>query len=270
MLPVEPGKYTISRINPSRYEFVANYWHYATSRNAPFHVATYDSESGSYINDNSKYRMYYGRTDEPYASFPQEDLVTYPGVYSSPDHSESETLTELTVHPYRVLDIHYYDKVSYYDKFTQVDTEINKFYHTENNAVTTVKGIRVELRGKIRLPESGSTASEFMTATANDEALDRFSTTDSVLNAYFINVDGTERAMTAEEKEKLVLSFLTDDEEETFDEDFSYDSSTHTITIENAESYANHVYRLTAVYDEKFSSVFDIAIAAADEEVPEP
>ena len=66
MLPVEPGKYTISRINPSRYEFVANYWHYATSRNAPFHVATYDSESGSYINDNSKYRMYYGRTDDWY------------------------------------------------------------------------------------------------------------------------------------------------------------------------------------------------------------
>ena len=268
MLPLEPGKYTISRVNPSRYEFVTNYRSYATASNAPWAVAFYDEENELFSRSHSLYRDWYhidensiNTSADPGKSNPIEQRDGYMLEYGT------ETITELELQPYRVATLHYYDRVSYYDKFSQVDTEINSFhqYENENGDLTqSVKGIRLEFRGKVQIPASGN--AEVTVNTANDEAFARQDSSACLLNAYFIYLDGSERAMTAAEKANLVFSFTTQDEGETFDNDFSFDANTHKITVANPSNYKNSVYTLNAVYDGKFRTDADIVIG----DVPTP
>ena len=75
-----------------------------------------------------------------------------------------------------------------------MDEEINKFYTldaSKNN--TTAKGIRVEFNGK-----------GYTSGTATIDTAQANSTSANTFNAWFINVDGTERAMSADEKANLV------------------------------------------------------------------
>ena len=122
----------------------------------------------------------------------------------------------------------------------------------------------MEFRGKVQIPASGN--AEVTVNTANDEAFARQDSSACLLNAYFIYLDGSERAMTAAEKANLVFSFTTQDEGETFDNDFSFDANTHKITVANPSNYKNSVYTLNAVYDGKFRTDADIVIG----DVPTP
>ena len=259
MLEVEPGKYTISRINPSRYEFVANFYEYFTSTNAQWVDSTYDSSTQEYKRAISKYREWYNASNNSNAK--RDGIKQY-----AEDGNYNETITELEVQPYRVADIHYYDKVAYYDKFSQVETKINSFhrYTDENdNRQNTVKGIRVELRGKVQIPASGN--SEISVNTVNDEAFAWYKSDSCRFNAYFINADGSERAMTEDEKAKLVISYTASGDDDKFaksDTGFSFDDDNKKIIIKNPSDYAKHVYTLKATYDGKFTSNFDIVFGS--------
>ena len=163
-----------------------------------------------------------------------------------------EAAVSVTVNEGDTAIVHYYDKVAYYDKFSHVDEEINKFYTldaSKNN--TTAKGIRVEFNGKA---DTSGTATIY-TNLANDTSAgaNRF-------NAWFINVDGTEREMTVEQKEKLEIEIPSG-----LPSDFEYISTNHTLSINNAQSYANNVYTLTAVYKDGstdlFETTFDLVFA---------
>ena len=148
--------------------------------------------------------------------------------------------------------VHYYDKVAYYDKFSHVDEEINKFYTldaSKNN--TTAKGIRVEFNGK------ADTSSIATIYTAQDN-----STSANTFNAWFINVDGTEREMTATEKANLVIS---DPNSQFTSGDFVFNDSSKQIQISNTSNYVNKVFTLKAVYKKDttdlFETTFDLVFA---------
>ena len=87
--------------------------------------------------------------------------------------SGTETAETVTLTAGQTGDIHYYDKVGYYDKFSQVDEEVNRFYKLESGANKTIKGIRI--------------ADYHSTATSGELAL-----TGSDLTIYAIYADGTE------------------------------------------------------------------------------
>lgn len=220
---VEPGKYEITRLPVSRYEFVT---------------------SGHII----------------YNTDPTTD--PYDGTFTV-DGTEKVTLAALEAG--KTADVHYYDKVGYYDKFTQVDEEINKFYKldsSKNN--TTVKGIRVD--DYHVNTDSSATSHDTLTGetlTVNVKTSPRF-------KAYFICVDGSERALTADELAKLNITYTYNSEsgdKESFGNatspdvnDFSYNETTDVITVANYKdtTYKNGVYTLKATYDSKYSDEFDI------------
>ena len=87
---LEPGEYQITRIPVQRYEFVEKTY-CIDDKTTPANNATN-------YNSNRK------------SSEATEMLITIPA---------GDTAI-----------VHYYDKVAYYDKFTQVDTEINKFHNS--------------------------------------------------------------------------------------------------------------------------------------------
>ena len=163
-----------------------------------------------------------------------------------------ESAVSVTVNEGQTALVHYYDKVAYYDKFSHVDEEINKFYRldaSKNN--TTAKGIRVEFNGKVNT--SGTATID--TAQAN-------STSANTFNAWFINVDGTEREMTATEKANLVISDPTSQFESG---NFNFIDSSKQIQISNTSNYVNKVFTLKAVYKKDttdlFETTFDLVFA---------
>lgn len=205
---LEPGTYSITRVPVSRYEFVADTWKLSDDDTANIYETHKHTETNQTMT----------------GSEPAIQNVTIP-----------QGKTAL---------VHYYDKVAYYDKFSHVNEEINKFYTldaSKNN--TTAKGIRVEFNGKVNT--SGTATID--TAQAN-------STSAKTFNAWFINVDGTEHAMSADEKANLVIS----DPSNEFSSNFSYNSTSHQLLISNTSSYANNVNTLTATYDSKFITTFDL------------
>lgn len=104
---------------------------------------------------------------------------------------------KLELPPSKTADVHYYDKVAYFDKFSQTDTRINTFYSLDDDRNTiTVKGIRID---DFYTENSDQTdPSVVINVPANDD-----------FKAYFILSDGTEREMTEEEKEALVISYVS-------------------------------------------------------------
>ena len=156
---------------------------------------------------------------------------------------------DVTVESGKTVDVHYYDQVAYYDKFTHVDTTVNKFYTLDNSKQnTTVKGIRVEYLTNI--PTSSSTA-QIAYGNANVSGM---------LNAWFIFVDGSEREMTAAEKEALTFSY---DPAQNNNESLNLttDSNNHNISITDITSdYASKVYTVQATHG-NFTTKFDIVFA---------
>ena len=217
---LEPGKYEITRMPVSRYEFVEN---------------TYTMDN---ISDQA------------------QDYID--------NRTETEKLT-VTIPAERTAIVHYYDKVGYYDKISQADEEINNFYTLDENtrANKTVKGIRIADYHQVGTTGTGAdtNASDTMTVPAEN------------LKIYKIMSDGSEVAMTSEEKAALT----------NFDITYTYDSATgdkrefggraasgddqavpaqfsyadNTITVTDASAFENGVYTLNANYN-GFKATFDI------------
>ena len=137
--------------------------------------------------------------------------------------------------------VHYYDKVAYYDKFTQVDTRINSFYQLDSStkANRTVKGIRVM---DYSVPDS--TGSLDLTGSA--------------LTVYKVYVDGTEAPMDSTERSKITFSFVTSGDNFGFTPDLSVDLKK--LTVSEVSNYTDKVYTLTATYS-GFTDSFDLVFA---------
>ena len=205
---LEPGTYSITRVPVSRYEFVADTWK---------------------LEDDSTANIY-----ETHKHTETNQTMT----------GSEPAIQNVTIPQGKTALVHYYDKVAYYDKFSHVDEEINKFYTldaSKNN--TTAKGIRVEFNGKAN---TSGTATIY---TAQDN-----STSANTFNAWFINVDGTERAMTATEKANLVIS---DPNSQFTSGDFVFNDSSKQIQISNTSNYVNKVFTLKAVYKKDTTNLFE-------------
>ena len=233
---VEPGKYEITRLPVSRYEFVT---------------------SGHIVYDTDP-------TTDPYLG-----KFTEVG-------TQKVTIDELEAG--KTADVHYYDKVGYYDKFTQVDEEINKFYKLGNGENGTTAGENLTVKG-IRVDDYSVDTDD---TTTNHDTLDTAADTLTVavtqptrFKAYWIMVDGSEKQITdTNELAKLVISYKYDEnsgDDEHFgnqsnesDNDFSYNTTSDVITVKNyAARYKNGVYTLKATYDGKYSANFDIVFERA-------
>ena len=186
------------------------------------------------------------------------------------NRQESTEKCTVTVPATKTALVHYYDKVGYYDKFTQVDEEINSFHRctdtNDNNTVKkSVKGIRIEdyhVDTDTNTDKHDTVDNDVLTVHVAEP--DRF-------KAYFICADGSERQLTASELAKLNITYTYDAEsgdKVSFgnngdNNDFSYDTATDVITVDNyAANYIQGVYTLTATYVEdntdKYSADFDI------------
>jgi len=159
--------------------------------------------------------------------------------------SGTETAETVTLTAGQTGDIHYYDKVGYYDKFSQVDTEVNKFYKLENGANKTIKGIRI--------------VDYHSTATSGEIAL-----TGSALTIYAIYADGTEGELNSTEKAKITFSYTNvDDKPAPFTPDISSDSKT--LTVSDVTTYTGNVYTITATYpydsNTNFTAKFDLVFS---------
>ena len=159
--------------------------------------------------------------------------------------SGTETAETVTLTAGQTGDIHYYDKVGYYDKFSQVDEEVNRFYKLESGANKTIKGIRI--------------ADYHSTATSGELAL-----TGSDLTIYAIYADGTEGELNSTEKAKITFSYTdVDDEPAPFTPTLSSDSKT--LTISDVTTYTGNVYTITATYpydsNTNFTAKFDLVFS---------
>ena len=206
---VEPGSYEITRMPVSRYEFVTSAY-----TNQYNNGGTAGSQNEN-LDSNSK---------------PLEK-VTISGLAAG-----------------KTIDVHYYDKVGYYDKFSQVDTKVNKFYTLNSNKEnTTVKGIRID---DYYVADSGTVSGNTLTISTNDV---------TKFKAYKIMADGTEQQITGVDLAKLDISYNYESgskDDEQFDTDFSY--SNPTITVNNAPRYHDSVYKLNVSYDNKFTTTFNL------------
>ena len=230
---LEPGKYEITRMPVSRYEFVEN----------TYTMDNIDDQAQDYIDNRT----------------------------------ESEKLT-LTIPAERTAIVHYYDKVGYYDKFSQVDTEVNKFYKLESGANKTIKGIRIADYHQI-----GTTGDNADTVDVTDNSVDPPVTTQTMavpvgnLKIYKVYVDGTEELMSTADYAALnstnfnityTYDFTTGDKREfggkAADDDpaipaqFSY--ANNTITVIDASDFENGVYTLNADY-KGFTAKFDLVFS---------
>ena len=219
---VEPGSYEITRLPVSRYKFVTN------GKNEP------------YDNDTEL---------QPWTA------------YTDPDtNAASEKLKIAELPAGKTIDVHYYDTVDYYDKFTQVDENINKFYTLDGSKKnTTVKGIRIADYKQNDI--SDTDANDVMTVNV------------SSLDIYKIMSDGSEAAMTQAEKDALTnfnitYTYVEGDKQEfggatlpaAIPAQFSYNSTTKQITVNDASTFAKGVYTLDASYN-GWNAKFDIIFA---------
>ena len=213
---VEPGNYEITRLPVSRYKFVAN------------------GKNTAYNNDTKP---------------------TLWEAYTDPDTHESSEKLILEAVAGKTVDVHYYDSVGYYDKFSQTDTVINRFYKLENGKNKTIKGIRID-----DYHQNGTTDTNSGTMTVPV----------SKLTIYKIYSDGSEEEMNAAEKAAITdfnVTYIYDSasgDAESFgnaaspdNNDFSYNSSTKIIKVNNVSAYQNGVYTLNADY-KGFKAAFDL------------
>ena len=218
---VEPGSYEITRLPVSRYEFVTN-----------GKTAVYDNDT------------------EP---------DTWAPAYTDPVTGEASEKMKVEVPKGKTIDVHYYDKVAYYDKFTQVDEEINKFYTLDSSKQnTTIKGIRIVDYKQKGTGVGGDTDNDGKMEVAVDN-----------LTIYKIMSDGTEIPMTSTEKADISITYTyAADDDKKFGGDsensvaaqFSY--ANQTITVTGASTFAKGVYTLNANY-KGFTTSFDIVFLTA-------
>ena len=159
--------------------------------------------------------------------------------------------------------------MDYYDKFTQVDENINKFYKrgdgtngTKLGTNYTVKGIRIEdYHQKGKGVDGDTDVDDKMTVNVSD------------LTIYKIMSDGSEAAMTPEEKAALTnfnitYNYAEGDKQEfggasspaVVPKQFSYNNNK--ITVTGASTFAKGVYTLNASYN-GWSTKFDIVFLTA-------
>lgn len=247
---VEPGSYEITRMPISRYEFVTS-------------AATEPYDNGSTAGDQT------------------ENL-----------DSNSKPLEKVTISPLeagKTVDVHYYDEVGYYDKFSQVDTNVNQFYqlNSTTKANKTIKGIRI-----LDYHQVGKIGDDADTVDVTDDSVEPPVTTQTMtvpvanLKIYKIMSDGSEVEMTDSEKAALtgtnfIVSYTYDLEsgdKESFGHatspatnDFSYDNTDEdsndlgknpSIVVHNSQKYENGVYTLKAKYktdaNTEFTTTFDL------------
>ena len=214
---VEPGEYQITRVPVSRYEFVA-----------------------------SGHKVYTTDTD-PGSTLPTADVNS-----TGTEAPETVVLTAG-----QTGDIHYYDTLSYYDKYSQTDTEVNSFYTLNGSKEnTTIKDIRI---------------ADYHQDSANDTQSDTLTIQVGDLDITKVFVNGTEAPMKSQEKSGLTnitVSYVfsagdadsfggSDTAVPPVAADFSYDPAAKTITVDNASAYADGVYTLEADY-KGYKARFDI------------
>ena len=226
---VEPGSYEITRLPVSRYKFVNN------------------GNTTAYDND------------------------TEPLVWTAylDNGNKSEKLTIAALPAGKTIDVHYYDTVDYYDKFTQVDENINKFYKRGDGTNGTTLGTNYTVKG-IRIADYHQTGN---VTNGDTNASDVMTVKVSSLDIYKIMSDGSEAAMTSAEKAALTNFNITyhyaeGDKQEfggassptVVQAKFSYNSGTKDITINDASTFAKGVYTLNASYN-GWNAKFDIVFA---------
>jgi len=173
---------------------------------------------------------------------------TEPGVINNNDITTgTETAETVTLTAGQTGDIHYYDKVGYYDKFSQVDEEINKFYTLDSTtkANKTIKGIRI--------------ADYHSTLTSGALNLNG-----SNLTVYAIYADGSEGELNSTEKAKITFNYTdVTGEPAPFTPTLSGDSKT--LTVSDVTAYTGNVYTITATYpydsDTDFTATFDLVFS---------
>ena len=175
----------------------------------------------------------------------------------------TESPESFTLTAGKTADVHYYDEIGYYDKFTQEDTEVNAFHRfseTDGDQQTTVntalKGLRIADCHQIG-PDGADADTEGDTLTVSVKSF----------AVYKIYVDGTEELMTDDEKEAFTADGFTvtytagADDDPLFESDcFVYDttdSSDPKIVVSEASNFENGVYTLNAEYN-GFTAAFDI------------
>lgn len=135
----------------------------------------------------------------------------------------------VTVHANDTAEVTFDNKLSYYDKFTQVSAEKNKFAGD--------KGIKVEYN---TLVSSANTSAEI---------------NKTALTAFIINSDGEKRAMP--DKTQLTISYTARTGDDTR---FTVTDNGSKFTVNNANLFADQTYVLTARYkgfETTFSITFD-------------
>ena len=164
-------------------------------------------------------------------------------------HKTANEVLTVTVPVSKTAIVHYYDKVDYYDKFSQVDTKVNKFYTLDSTTKEnrTIKGIRVE---DYRQAGSGTPSAIFIPDTFASNDSTYMEVANSRLKAYFIYADGSEAEIT--DKDNLSISYVSNDNKVNdtgmdFD-DFLYDTENHKMKVEKANDHASERYTLTATY----------------------
>ena len=163
--------------------------------------------------------------------------------YTGSNRTSTEVMT-VTIPAMETAIVHYYDNVAYYDKFAYGDETVNKLYklNQTGKANETIKGIRVKDITNVD--------------TDANVTIDQNS---SELKLYFIYVDGSEREADASEKAKLRFAYEdgdTDFQSKTGLSTTSTSESSFTITAYS--DFKDNIYTLKAVYDNKFSTNFDL------------
>lgn len=204
-IKVAPGTYEITRVPVSRYKFV-------TSGHIVYGTNT---------------------TTDPYA-YDQGN----PNPFAT-DGTSTVTLSNLAAG--QTADVHYYDEVEYYDKFSHVDEAINKFYKLDSDKKnTTIKGIRIS--------DYHTTASGTLNLTGSD------------LTVYAIYADGTEGVLDNDEKTKITFSYTAAEGDTSTFACTSTDNG-KTLNVTDVATYNNKVYTITATYNSKFKTTFDLVFA---------
>lgn len=162
------------------------------------------------------------------------------GTYTIND-TGTEATEIFTLTAGQTSDVHYYDEVEYYDKFSHVDEQINKFYKLENGANKTIKGIRIE--------------DKKLTETSGSKSI-----TGSDLTVYAVYADGTEGELNSTEKAKITFSY-TAAEGDTSTFTYTRTNENKTLNVNDVTDYKNKVYTITATYDSKFTTTFDLVFA---------
>ncbi len=222
---VEPGKYEITRMPVSRYEFVADTWK---------------------LEDDNTSNIY----------------ETHKHTEQNPTMTGKEPKVEVTIPASKTAMVHYYDKVAYYDKFSEVQENINTFYSLDNdNKHETIKGIRIA-EYHVDKTKDDISGDDTLTVSLTDNT--RF-------KAYMVLADGSERAMTDDEIKKLGISYTykTHDDKnfgsytDKTKNDFSYDNANDKIKVNNSSRYNDEIYTLTAKYN-SYETDFELIMAESD------